>query len=155
MASKPLRWVYVVTNKITISLSILTNIIRIVDFRLLSSLCWCLHVERYHHVAKFLRKRLLFACEVWTTILALKKVAPKSTIQIKIIQSEALFLLSIFLLFIIFDHKMAKGVDITQMFYVKLSIGNICCILFLGYVDDHQFKMASTPKCKDTKNIDG
>ena len=40
IASQPLRWVYVVTNEIPISLSILTNIIRIVDFRFLSSLCW-------------------------------------------------------------------------------------------------------------------
>ena len=43
----------------------------------------CLQVKIYHRVAKFLRKRLLSACEVWTTILALKNVAPKSTNQIK------------------------------------------------------------------------
>ena len=40
MASWPLRWKCVVSNKITISLNILTNISRNVDFQLHSSLCW-------------------------------------------------------------------------------------------------------------------
>ena len=81
----------------------------------------CLHVERYHRVSKFLRKRLLSACEVWTTILALKNVAPKSTNQIKDYTKRSdfwLFLRSIF-------HsitKWQKGVDITQTYVLYIDL---------------------------------
>ena len=47
MGSQPLGWVYVVTNKITISLNIFTNIIRSVDFRFTHFHAFLLH-KRYY-----------------------------------------------------------------------------------------------------------
>ena len=48
-----------------------------------------------------------------------------------------------------------KSVDITQtyFFFIDLNREYVCFILFFGGVDDHQFKMASAAKCKQTNKI--
>ena len=51
---------------------------------------------------------------------------------------------------------MVKSVDITQTYVLCIDLTRehmFYSVHRMGCVDDHQFKMASTAKCKQTKNI--
>ena len=111
-------------KKITISINILTNNIRSVDF--FHRCVGCLQGKRCHRVAKFLRRRLLSACKVSTTILALKNVAPKSTNEIKDYSKRSDF--CIFSSIYIFKYsfhlitKRQKSVNITQTYALCMDL---------------------------------
>ena len=64
MASEPSRWVYVVTNEITILQIYLRILYGALIFDNSHRCVGYQQVKRCHRVAKFLRKRLLSACEV-------------------------------------------------------------------------------------------
>ena len=51
---------------------------------------------------------------------------------------------------------MSKRVDITQTYVLCIDLTRehmFYSVHRMGCVDDHQFKVASTAKCKPTKNI--
>ena len=96
----------------------------------------CLQVKRYHRVANFTRKRLLSACEVWITILALENVALKSTNQIKDYTKRSDFCsISSIYLFKYSFHSIAKwqkSVDITWNYVLYIDLNREMFYSVLG-----------------------